>query len=372
VEIGASLPPVRRLSLLALLLAGVHAPGARADESAAAARGDVVSLRFAWPADARARVSFRRTRQRTGERTEVFTARYETVAERGPAGFRVSTRGTSWKGDLPVPPALAPEAMRASEAVVQRILPQGQFLALDGVEAMRPVLARVLDDAKVPPDQAERALALALAATRAEAEELWNLAVGFWTGADLRVGERYAMQSEAELPLLPGVRAPQAVEFRVSGRVPCAASERAPRCVEVVLRSTPDRAALDAAAPALLARLLPNDAERRGSRVRLPLSETVRESSGARAPSERVAPRPDVDLSAERTLVLVTDPGTLLPRRMAWSRTVRLGGGEGERPAAEQVDRSEWDWRWAPPPAPPKPKKRTPAPAALEKPSPPA
>jgi hypothetical protein len=370
-----------RRPLLALLLASAVLPRARAEEDRPPARGDVASLRFAWPDDARARVSYRRTRRRTGERPEVFTARYETVAERGPAGFRVSTRGTSWKGDLPVPPALAPEAVRASEAVVQRIRPQGEFQALDGVEAMRPVLARVLDEARVPPDQAERALAQALAATRAEAEELWNLAVGFWTGADLRVGEKYAMQSEAELPLLSGVRATQAVEFGVRRRVPCAAPERAPRCVEVVLRSTPDRAALEAAAPALLARLLP-DSERRGSRMRLPRSEggpashsdAVRESWGARAPSEQEAPRLDVakELTAERTLVLVTEPGTLLPRRMVWSKAVRLGGGEGGPPAAEQVDRSEWDWRWAPPAPPPKPKKRTPAPAALGKPSPPA
>jgi hypothetical protein len=335
-----------RRPLLALLLASTLAPHARAEDDGPPARGDVAALRFAWPDDARARVSYRRTRRRTGERPEVFTARYETVAERGPAGFRVSTRGTSWKGDLPVPPALAPEAVRASEAVVQRIRPQGEFLALDGVEAMRPVLARVLDEARVPPDQAERALAQALAATRAEAEELWNLAVGFWTGADLRVGERYAMQSEAELPLLSGVRATQAVEFGVRRRVPCTASERALRCVEVVLRSTPDRAALEASAPPLLARLLPDGEE--------PPAGAAKE------------------LTAERTLVLVTEPGTLLPRRMVWSKAVRLGGGEGGPPAAEQVDRSEWDWRWTPPAAPPKPKKRTPAPAALGKPSPPA
>jgi hypothetical protein len=229
---------------------------------------------------------------------------------------------------------------------VQRIRPQGEFVALDGVEAMRPVLARVLDDAKVPPEQAERALALALAATRSEAEELWNLAVGFWTGADLRMGERYAMQSEAELPLLAGVRAPQAVEFGVRRRVPCAAQERATRCVEVVLRSTPDRAALEAAAPALLARLLPEGEE----------------------PPEGAAK----ELSAERTLVLVTEPATLLPRRMVWTKAVRLWGGESEAPEAEHVDRSEWDWRWVPAAPPPRPKRRAPAPAALSDPPPPA
>ena len=338
--------PALALLLATLLVSGLPSPrGAEDAPAPASARPDVAPLRFAWPDDARARVSFRRTRLRTGQRAEVFTARYETVAERGPAGLRVSTRGTTWKGDLPVPPALAHDAIRASEAVVQRIRPQGEFVTLEGVEALRPVLARILDEAKVPPEQAERALGLALAATKAEAEELWNLLVGFWTGADLRVGERYAMQSEAELPLLAGVRVPQAVEFAVRGRVPCAASERAPRCVELALRSAPDRAALERSAPALLARLLP---------------------AGDEPPAGAAK-----ELSAERTLVLVTDPATLLPRRMVWSKAVRLGGADGGKPAAEQVDRSEWDWRWVPATPPPRPKKRAPAPAALS-PSPPA
>ena len=333
-----------RLVAIAVGLFIALAP-ARADEPGGAA-AEVVPLRFGWSAPARAKVTYRRTRIRTGQKAGTFTARYETVAEPGEEGeLRVSVRGTAWRGDLPVPPALAPEAIRAAEQVVQRVRAQGEFAGLEGVEAMRPVLARVLEDARIPPDQAERALGLALSATRAEAEEIWNLAVGFWSGADLRLGQTYELQSEAELPLLPGVRAPQAVQFGVRRRVPCAASERVARCVEVVLRSTPDRAALEAAAPALLARLLPEGEE----------------------PSEGAAK----ELSAERTLVLVTDPATLLPRRMVWTKAVRLGGGESEAPEAEHVDRSEWDWRWVPP-APLRPKRRAPPPAALSPPSPPA
>jgi hypothetical protein len=345
--IGATFPPVPRplhALLVAALLAAAAARADGAGPAPAPRRADVAALRFGWPDDARARVTFRRTRLRTGERPEVFTARYETVAARGPTGVLVSTRGTTWKGDLPVAPALAPDAIRASEAVVQRVRPQGEFVALEGVEALRPVLARVLDEARVPPDQAERALGLALAATRAEAEELWNLLVGFWTGADLTVGERYAMQSEAELPLLAGVRAPQAVEFGVRARVPCAASEKVARCVELFLRSTPDRAALDRSSPALLARLFPDGEE-------------------APAGASR-------ELTAERTLVLVTEPATLLPRRMVWSKAVRVGGVDGGRPVVEQVDRSEWDWRWAPPTPPPRPKRRAPLPPALSQPPP--
>jgi hypothetical protein len=308
--------------VLALLLAALAVPGASAADEAAPPRGDVASLRFAWPAPARAKVTYRRTRLHTGRPKGTFTARYEAVVEPADEGLTLTTRGTTWRGDLPFAAALAKDAIRASEKVVQRIGPEGEFLGLDGVEALRPVLARVLDDAKVPPDQAERALGLALGATRAEAEELWNLAAGFWTGADLRVGETYAMSSEAELPLLAGVRAAQAVEFGVRRRVPCAAGERGARCVEIVLRSTPDPAAIARAAPQLIARLLAPGAE----------------------PAGETAP----DLAVESELVLVTDPATLLPRRLVWTKAVRLGAREKGPPDAEQVDRAEYDWRWLP------------------------
>jgi hypothetical protein len=315
-----------RRSLALLLAALVLAPGAAgADDAAQAA--EVVSLRFAWPAPARARVSHRRTRLRTGKRPSVFTARYETLVERDGEEFHLRTGATSWRGDLPYAPALARDAMRASERVVQRVRADGEFAALEDVEALRPVLARVLDRAKVPSEQAERALDLALAATRAEAEELWNLAVGFWTGADLRLGETYTMQGEGELPLLRGVRGPQAVEFNVRRRVPCAAGERAARCVEAVLRSTPDRAALEGAAPRLLARLAPELA----------------------VPPDEAA----VALSAESELVLVTDPATLQPRRLVWTRAARLAAKDDGPPQAEVVDRAEYDWRWLPPKARP-------------------
>ena len=332
-------------ALAALLLAAALPAAAQQPPDAPAPAADVVPLRFAWPAPARAKVTYRRTRIRAGQPPGTFTARYETVAEPAEGGLRVATRGTSWRGDLPFPPALSREAIRATEEVVQRVRRQGEFAGLEGVEALRPVLARVLEDARVPPEQAERALTLALAATRAEAEELWNLTVGFWTGADLKVGQTYELQTEAELPLLPGVRAPQAVQFGVRRRVPCGAAERAARCVEVVLRSTPDRAALERAAPALLARLT------------VPGEDPLEAAPG--------------ELSAERTLVLVTDPATLLPRRVVWTKAARVGGGEAP-PEAEEVDRSEWDYRWLPAPAPrPPQRRRAPPPAALS-PSPPA
>lgn len=312
--------------LAAALAVALPAPGRAAGESAGR-RAEEASLRFAWPAPARARVDYRRTRLRTGQAPRVFTASYDLLTERAPDGdgIGILTRRTSWRGALPVPRALSREAIRASERVVQRIGPEGEFRGLEGVEALRPVLARALGPG-VEPGRSERALALALASTRAEAEELWNLAVGFWTGADLRIGETYAMQSEAELPLLPGERAAQAVEFRVRRRVPCSLGERPIRCVEAVLRATPDPTAIARAGEALLARILPEGA--------------APPAGGAR------------DLAVESELVLVTDPATLLPRKLVWTRAVRLRAAGEARAAAEHVDRAEYEYRWQAPARP--------------------
>ena len=316
------------LAALILLAAPARAAGPTEEAPAQPARGpEVVSLRFDWPAALEAQVTYRHTRQRTGTPDAVFTARWLQSAERDGAGWRIVTRDTRWNGEAPFPPALAEEALRASEQVVQRIAPEGEFLELENADALRPVLVRVFEE-RAPEAQAERAAALAEASARAEAEELWNLGVGFWIGAELELGKPYVMQGEAELPLLPGVRAAQAVEFRVRRRVPCVAGERAPRCVEVLLRSTPDRAALRRSSRALVARLAG------------PGAEAALGDSAHRA-----------EVSAESELVLVTEPATLLPRRMVWTRSVRLGAGDPDEPAVEQVERREYDYRY-PRPAP--------------------
>jgi hypothetical protein len=154
------------------------------------------------------------------------------------------------------------------------------------------------------------------------------------------------MQTEAELPLVPGVRAASAVEFEVRRRVPCAAAEREARCVEVTLRSTPEAAAVERARAAIVARLAGPDAP----------------------PDEPLA-----ELALESELVLVTDPATLRPRRLVWTKSIRAGGGEKGGPALELVDRSEYDYRYDAPKAPkaqPPPPRRPKRPAAT--PPPPA
>lgn len=315
------------------LLAGPALASGPEDEAPPERGPELVKLRFAWPAALDARVSYRLTRSRTGAPAAVFSARWDQRAERDEEGWRIATRDTRWDGDAPFPAEVAEEAVRATEQVALRIAPRGEFLDLEHAEALRPVLARVYEEAGVPEAQAERALAAAEAAARAEARELWNLGVGFWIDAELELGEPYVMQGEAELPLLPGVRADQSVEFRVRRRVPCLAGERSPRCVEVLLRSTPDRAAVQRSSRALRARLV---------------------GDGGEPVPEDAAGEPE--LSVESELVLVTDPATLLPRRMVWTRSIRLGAADPDAPALEQLERREYDYRY--PAAAPEPARR--------------
>ncbi|ACL63473.1 conserved hypothetical protein [Anaeromyxobacter dehalogenans 2CP-1] len=302
-------------------------PAAEAEPRAAGP--ELVRLRWAWPAPLEAQVTCRRTRVRTGAPPSVFTARYRqraALAGAGEPGLAISTRGTTWEGDLPWAPPVARQALHASEQLVQRIGPDGAFAALEGAEALRPALRSLVDGAGVQGAQAERAVARAEAAARGEAEELWNLSVGFWIDADLVLGQEYVMPSETELPLLPGVRGPASVEFAVRRRVPCAAAERAARCVEIVLHATPEPAALARHAAALRARL----AEGAEGPVAVPAAHG----------------RDGGELEAEGTLVLVTDPATLVPRRVAWTRAVRLATGDDGAPALEHVDRVEYDYRY--------------------------
>jgi hypothetical protein len=311
--------------LVALALSAVPAappdgPAAEpADEAA-----DVVRLRFEWPAKLEAQAIERRTQIRSGRPTVVTAVRFTQTAVRRDGAIHIAAARMRW--DRPRM-AQAREAMaavlRASEQIVQVVSPEGELLRVDGTAALGPALEQLFARPDVSAEQRARGIEAAELAMRAEAREAWNLAVGFWTGADLELGERYVMKTDAEVPLAPGMRFAFDQEFSVRRRVPCAAEERALRCVEITLRSTPDPALLPAVSRAVAPRLAAANAQ-----PDAPLGE----------------------LSIENELLLVTEPDTLLPHRVVWTRAVRATprGDEGAPPTVEQVDRRETEFRYAP------------------------
>lgn len=309
----------RTLVALALVLA-LSPGGAPGDERPARLPENVV-LRFAWPDPLDARVDFRRIRREPGRPESVFSARFSARAARDGTRIRISTSDTSWSGDIPFPEGFADQALRASEHVVEVLDSRGRFVGLEGVEAMRPVLSKILDLAEVPPDRAERAIELALGAVRTETEELWNVQAGFWIGAELEVGETYAMQAEATVPFLPDARARQEVRFSARRRVPCTAGEREARCVELLLRATPEAAAV--------------------ARVEGEAVSALGPAAGVDAAEVR-------EVSAEAEALVVAEPETLVPHRLVWTKRLRVVWGTKDGlESAEREDRSEYAWRHA-------------------------
>ena len=299
------------------------------------ARTTVVALRFAWPAPARARVTYRRTRLAHRARPRARSPRATRPRVEPSAGGAPRHDARRRPGAATCPFARGARARTRSarrRQVVQRVGADGEFVGLDGVEALRPVLARVLDDAKVPPEQAERALALAArrdARRGGGALEPRRRASG--PGRTCRLGETYAMQSEAELPAPP--RRPRGAGGGVRRAPPRARAPRPsarPRCVEAV-------APLDAG---------PRRARARGA---------ARSSRGSSRPGPSAPEGAAKELTAESELLLVTDPATLLPRRLVWTKAVRLGGARRRaRRRRSTSTAAEYDYRWLPPEPPPR------------------
>jgi hypothetical protein len=297
------------------------APAAAEAAAPPAPRPRDLSLRFAWPRTLEARVVYRRVYSRTGGTDRSFTARYREKAARKGAELRIASSGTRWEGEVLYPPGEVRPAIRASEAVVQRVGADGAFIGLENEDALRPVLQRIYDAAGLSEEESEEAIARVEAAMVEEARAGWNLAVGFWIGAELDFGKAWEKEVDAPVWILPALAVKSRVRMEARRRVPCTASERRARCVELTLHSEPDRAALPAVTRAIVAKLA-------GAGEALPAGE-VRE----------------VGLATD--LTLVTEPATLVPYRVVWRRAVRatVGDADGAR-ELEDVERTEWSWTY--------------------------
>jgi hypothetical protein len=335
---------VSAAAILALALVALPAHSAAQERRR---KAEVVALRFAWPEQLESQVTYRSTRTRTGQPGRSSVSRFTQTAAREGERYRIAVRDVRLEGDLPIPPGSSvttADFVEATEAMVQVVTAEGELVTIEGAEGVRALLVKTLEATQLPPEHVERALAMGEAAMKAESQESWNLAVGFWIGADLDLGERYGLENEAELPLLPGTTAKYEVEFGVARKVPCAAGEKALRCVEVSLRSVPDPEVLPKITTALVERLA-------GPEAKIPAA-AIRE------------------LAIENELLLVTEPATLVPHRLVWTKAIRMTAQEegGEPSTLEQLDRREYEYRYAaakkPAPARKKPvaKKRPQAP----------
>lgn len=291
------------------------APSRAADAARGAARPKVVALRFAWPRDLSADVRYVRTRTQTGRPESKVDLRGRLVVAARGEDLLVRYRGwTGAQGDLAA-------LLAAGEPVTVVVGEDGRARAIEGVpEAMEAVR-------KVPPfsgdtPQAKRGLELLPASFEKDAQETWAVLVGFWTENDLEVGEAYETESEVPVPAVPGSTVRLRVEARATRWIDCPAPKRG-RCVELAMRSEPDREDVQRVVGALMERL------------------------GAPAQAVQGALG---DLGGVMEATLQTEPSTLVPHRLELRKTFSAAGPGGEPNA--RVDAQTWTFTY--PPAPPR------------------
>ncbi len=294
-----------------LALPSPHAAGAKG-------KANVVSLRFAWPESGEVQVTYTKLKTQTGKPDERSTARYTGRTEKRGGEWRLTTSGTTWEGAAPFPPPLVEEGIRASEQVVQVVSGDLSQVRLEGTEALDPVFGKMFQGSNVPEAQRQRIVEMARRAMLAEASEMWTLAVGFWNGADLPLGRVQTGAHEGELPMAPGASVRFQLRFSARKRVPCA-GERSPRCVELSLRSVPDPESLKPALEGFVKSLVP---------------------AGQTPP-----PGLFEKVSMQNDLVLVTEPETLLPHRLTWTKKARVRSMGKD---VETLDRTEYRYRYPP------------------------
>jgi hypothetical protein len=88
-------------------------------------------------------------------------------------------------------------------------------------------------------------VALSSGLLMAEAAENYQLETSMWAGATLDQGVWYQLSAPLSLRGLSRLVVQQQLEFAFTHMVPCATATAEPACVELVVRTTPDRQAVD-------------------------------------------------------------------------------------------------------------------------------
>ncbi len=133
----------------------------------------------------------------------------------------------------------------------------------------------------------------------AYAAEDYQLETAMWIGATLRQGVWYETSAPLSLPGMPQLVVQSQIEFAFTRKVPCTAGAAVEKCVEIVIRATPDQQAL---------------------------TQLLNDLGGA--PPDNFF----VDYVASTETRIVTDPATLLPyarNERAYS-FIAIGKDEGD------------------------------------------
>ncbi len=254
-------------------------------------------LRFAWPEGYRARVDLHHERNRPNRPPTRAVVRQHLAAERRGDEIWVSTSDSKAEGDEPN----LEVNLEIGEALVYVVSREGAFLRAEGVEKAIDLL----------PEDDGRDRERARASLQHLAQEDWAVTVGVWRGRRLEEGKPQRLRIEGGVPLMPGIATALDVELTSEGRVPCVEGREA-SCVRLRYVSLP------AAKQDLLDRL----------RTAVPEGWAVE------------------DGAARFEATLVTDPDTLVPRRLILRQELRLRVRPPGAEAREIEERSLDDYRF--------------------------
>ncbi len=286
-------------ALAAAALAGCAGPSRASREGGDA---DRVALRFGWHDGMQMRVAVRHESRRTGQPPLTALIRHRVVVERRGDELWVSNRDVEGEGNEPD----LGVNLKVGEAVVQVVGLDGAFRRSEGLDQALALLR--------PGDDAERARARDTLG-RINALD-WETSVGAWRGLTVIPGAFRRKELAGSVPLIPGVPARTEVEYGLEAMVPCGEEETERRCAALVYRGGP--AASDRAVTL----------ER--------LRAAFRQDHGAELE----------DFQARFEVRLVTDPATLIPRRMATREELRLRFRLGDGRVREVEERSEDEYRF--------------------------
>lgn len=297
------------LAVLPLACAAPAAPRPAASP-VPAAEVERIELGFAWPESFSARV--------TGAETSRFVAgvvreesstqmSYRVRVEPAADGVRVRYDDFALldpRTDALVRLASVPglEALGAALRPSFLVSKDGHFAGTPDLDRVANAVNRELEALRAqpsgPPADAPRLPArFSGELFRRHAPADWEPMVELWTGREIELGARYAVDLVTKLPLLEGVSIRMTGELRVSGWIPCAPSDSAARCVELVLVTQPAPGTLD----------------------------QLRDAAESRSDPTSHAAMVTVDaLELDERVRIVTEPETLVPHRVSTDRRARL------------------------------------------------
>lgn len=276
------------------------------------ADAETVRLRFAWPSGLALQVAHSVAKERTGPQgpqRERSAMRYVLRAEPHPEGLliRYEDMRLDEGGDQAAMAQLQQVAARLQPQLV--VDPQGQFVRLEGVAALRQatleLAQQLLQD---QPPEAQRVSAQMMAkmtsdeVLTARAREEWDLLVGMWAGLDLTRGEALRGTSSAPMPLVTGKTIDLEVERSFQGYAPCSEAAGAPRCARLVFTSRPDPEQTKAVLASIFGPLL----------------------EAAAKPGAAPPPLLIRDFDTRNEVELLAEPDSLRPHRLVRSRATRL------------------------------------------------